>query len=565
MGVSLRASVLRSGVAPSLLLTTGFGHDAVASLRYAQASLLAKHRINTLKNYQSRKVEVDYTRRDAQAEGETGLQSPPAAAAETTAPAGPGDAAAGATTPAYEEQKCAFDNALFNLSPSDQQSLLQEIGTMQADVDYVRSGGSHLCGFWNTPCNCPNGWIVFGVPHLGLWSTPPYPVPASATAATSSPVVCGSAQMQIPPAFLSQVEQSGGKNLAECHCYGQNPMGKHLQKQLNSVSLLQEAWVFLLRLLERRKLMPLGTRNVKTQGMENWSKRATEIGAPPRVPEHYFINRYMMALRNMPQLFQVLLRNVPAAATQPQQAAAISATDTTLSEKLDHLGPDQLATLQTATQEEEQSNKGKGMITTRAGGLRCGEWAEVNYALLFQHFCQDIIAFRYEPTLQGVPPHLDLHAHTLYGDILEYPKLLGPDNYLDLIVSTQVFEHLPHPEQSATALYNSLHAGGLLFLSVPQLAQYHQVPGDFFRYTKEGVHSLLSNAGFCVPKTLMASGGDYVWDIARSAGLQTSDFTQDEIDQAFQWGYDAMSDGASTIFAVAIKPPHPHPECHGFR
>ena len=33
--------------------------------------------------------------------------------------------------------------------------------------------------------------------------------------------------------------------------------------------------------------------------------------------------------------------------------------------------------------------------------------------------------------------------------------------------------------------------GGVLLYTAPQLAQYHMVPGDFYRYTKEGSLKLL--------------------------------------------------------------------------
>lgn len=200
-------------------------------------------------------------------------------------------------------EQCVFDDVLFGLRLEDKQQLLQEVQQMEADVDYVRSGGSRVCGVYNQPCSCPDGWVVFGVPHLGLWG-PAVHAPASLTGGS---VVCGSGGMLAGPGtpsvdLASQIAPFA--QLAECHCYGQNPKRKHLAKALNSVSLLQEAWVFLLRLLERRKLMPLGTRSqLAGTGLENWSKRSTEVGSIPRVPEHYFINRYMVALKNMPQLF----------------------------------------------------------------------------------------------------------------------------------------------------------------------------------------------------------------------------------------------------------------------
>jgi len=154
---------------------------------------------------------------------------------------------------------------------------------------------------------------------------------------------------------------------------------------------------------------------------------------------------------------------------------------------------------------------------------------------------------------------LGIEGNIVYSDIDHLPSLLmanGVDNRVNLIFATQVFEHLPEPKLSMKLLFDSLLPGGALTFAAPQQAQFHLTPHDYYRVTKEAVLHLLQSAGFCVPKWAFAGGGDFVFDIARNAGLLVGDFPQEEIAGSFQLGYDVVSDGAVTLHALAFKPPH---------
>ena len=59
-----------------------------------------------------------------------------------------------------------------------------------------------------------------------------------------------------------------------------------------------------------------------------------------------------------------------------------------------------------------------------------------------------------------------------------------------------------------------------------------------------------------MPPWGVAGGGDFIFDISRNLGLQTFDFTAEEMMYGFQQGYDAVADGAITIQAIVYKPPH---------
>jgi len=54
----------------------------------------------------------------------------------------------------------------------------------------------------------------------------------------------------------------------------------------------------------------------------------------------------------------------------------------------------------------------------------------------------------------------------------------------------------------------------------------------------------------------VSGSGDFIFDISRDLGLQTYDFTAEEMMDGYQQGFDAVADGAITIQAIVYKPPH---------
>jgi ubiquinone/menaquinone biosynthesis C-methylase UbiE len=68
----------------------------------------------------------------------------------------------------------------------------------------------------------------------------------------------------------------------------------------------------------------------------------------------------------------------------------------------------------------------------------------------------------------------------------------------DLVLCTQVLEHIPEPQQVLRELNRILKPGGQLWLSAPLYFAEHEIPFDFYRYTQYGLQHLLDNAGFKV-------------------------------------------------------------------
>ena len=83
---------------------------------------------------------------------------------------------------------------------------------------------------------------------------------------------------------------------------------------------------------------------------------------------------------------------------------------------------------------------------------------------------------------------------TWVGDVMRMPQV--PDGHYDAIVSHQVLEHLPRPWEALAEFRRVLRPGGVLVVSAPHLSRRHELPHDYFRFTQEGMESLLRDAGF---------------------------------------------------------------------
>ncbi|RPI31273.1 MAG: class I SAM-dependent methyltransferase, partial [Chloroflexota bacterium] len=76
----------------------------------------------------------------------------------------------------------------------------------------------------------------------------------------------------------------------------------------------------------------------------------------------------------------------------------------------------------------------------------------------------------------------------------------------DLILCTQVLEHVPDPRTVLKEFYRVLKEGGALWVSAPLFYTEHQVPYDFYRYTQYGFKHLLEEAGFQIERVERLEG-----------------------------------------------------------
>jgi SAM-dependent methyltransferase len=87
----------------------------------------------------------------------------------------------------------------------------------------------------------------------------------------------------------------------------------------------------------------------------------------------------------------------------------------------------------------------------------------------------------------------------VYADVTyvcDLSELPVEDARFDIVLCTQVLEHVPDPVAVLTELHRVLRPGGTLWISCPFFYEEHEAPFDFFRYTRFGLRRALEQGGF---------------------------------------------------------------------
>jgi SAM-dependent methyltransferase len=97
-----------------------------------------------------------------------------------------------------------------------------------------------------------------------------------------------------------------------------------------------------------------------------------------------------------------------------------------------------------------------------------------------------------------------------------------PDGSVDIVLSSQVLEHVPSPQDYLREARRLLKPGGALLLSTHGYWMYHPDPTDYWRWTRDGLVREIESAGFRVQSVkgvmnLAASGLQLFQDGASSA------------------------------------------------
>lgn len=80
------------------------------------------------------------------------------------------------------------------------------------------------------------------------------------------------------------------------------------------------------------------------------------------------------------------------------------------------------------------------------------------------------------------------------------------DGSFDVVLCTQVLEHVPRPWDAVAEIARVLRPGGAALVSVPHLSAIHEAPHDYFRFTEYGIRSLADDCGLEVEELERCGG-----------------------------------------------------------
>jgi SAM-dependent methyltransferase len=75
--------------------------------------------------------------------------------------------------------------------------------------------------------------------------------------------------------------------------------------------------------------------------------------------------------------------------------------------------------------------------------------------------------------------------------VIDVRKTGLPDGQFDIVICTEVIEHVDEPKSACQELFRILRNGGYLILTVPMNVRIHGSPNDYWRFTEQGVGKLL--------------------------------------------------------------------------
>ena len=90
----------------------------------------------------------------------------------------------------------------------------------------------------------------------------------------------------------------------------------------------------------------------------------------------------------------------------------------------------------------------------------------------------------------------DKQSKRLHDFICSLDNIPKPNNSYDVIINTQVLEHVAEPQKVINEFYRILKPKGKLFLTAPQGWGIHGEPYHFFNFTRFGLQLLFKKAGF---------------------------------------------------------------------
>jgi len=118
----------------------------------------------------------------------------------------------------------------------------------------------------------------------------------------------------------------------------------------------------------------------------------------------------------------------------------------------------------------------------------------------------------------GLDIETEIDYENVIADVLwDGIKMPFNSNTFDVVISTEVLEHIPNPDNYLIEVIRVLKPNGIFFFTVPFLMSLHEVPNDYYRYTPFALEKLFNKNGF-VNIQIKPMGG-YNASLAHMIGL----------------------------------------------
>ena len=93
--------------------------------------------------------------------------------------------------------------------------------------------------------------------------------------------------------------------------------------------------------------------------------------------------------------------------------------------------------------------------------------------------------------------NVDITKYPIVDIVSDITAVPLPDNHASMIVSDNVLEHVEKPERAVHEIYRLLAPGGVAYINTPFMYPFHSSPGDYQRWTTEGLKKLFSEFTIC--------------------------------------------------------------------
>ena len=113
---------------------------------------------------------------------------------------------------------------------------------------------------------------------------------------------------------------------------------------------------------------------------------------------------------------------------------------------------------------------------------------------------------------------LDLNKSCNPNIICDLHNVGWKSDYFDVVIATEIIEHLYDPQLAINEIYRILKRNGICILSTRFIYRYHRDPGDYYRFTWDSLNYLFRKYSY-VEITHHGNRIQVLWELVNSGKL----------------------------------------------